>query len=141
MPKYLKSLKKRKSSGSLLWGKAPDVEERAQKLIKASHPEWETKGKIHFFRSENSKARAYARIWGLPKLWQIALKQKPSYIIEVLSEKYDSLPSSKKDDVLLHELAHIPKNFSGSLVPHYRKGKRKFHDRVRELAKNYQRGR
>jgi predicted metallopeptidase len=84
-------------------------------------------------RSENSQTRAYARIWGLSKVWQQALKQKPAYIVEVISEKYDKLSNIEKDKVLLHELTHIPKNFSGSLVPHIRRGKRNFHRKVEDL--------
>ena len=33
--------------------------------------------------------------------------EKPAYIIEVISEKFNKLPKRKQDDVLLHELAHI----------------------------------
>ena len=55
--------------------------------------------------------------------------------IEVLSEKFDRLNKLEQDKILLHELAHIPKNFSGSLLPHIRKkGKRNFEDRVHELV-------
>ena len=100
--------------------------------------DWVKKSSLHYFRSNNSSSNAYARIWGLSKVWQMALKEKPAYIIEVLSEKFDNLPDREKDRVLLHELAHIPKNFSGSLLPHIRRrGKRNFHDRVEELFSQY----
>jgi predicted metallopeptidase len=89
-------------------------------------------------RSNLSSSRAYARIWGLSKVWQMALSQKPAYIIEVLSQHFDKLTDKDKDKVLLHELAHIPKNFSGSLLAHIRhRGKRNFHDRVEELFSQY----
>ena len=73
----------------------------------------------------------------MPYVWQKALKTTPSYIIEVLSEKYDKLNYDERNKILIHELAHIPKTFTGSLVPHYRKGKRNFNDRVKTLVAQY----
>jgi predicted metallopeptidase len=70
------------------------------------------------FRSTGSSSRARARIWSFPKIWQQALNLPPHYVIEVLSEKYDNLSIDDKKRVLIHELLHIPKNFSGSLRPH-----------------------
>jgi len=119
------------------WAKAPDIKIRVNKLISSLEFSWIEKNQIYCYRSQKSTARAYARIWGLSRIWQQALNEKPSYIIEVISEKYDSLPQKKKDQILLHELAHIPKTFSGSLVPHYKKGKRNFNDTVRDLIKRH----
>jgi predicted metallopeptidase len=120
------------------WELAADIKKRVITLAKELDLEWVNLEDIHCFRSKNSKSRAYARIWGLSKIWQKALKQRPSYIIEVLSEKFDKLSKIEQDKVLLHELTHIPKNFSGSLLPHIRKrGKRNFHDRVRLLVRKY----
>lgn len=73
---------------------------------------------IHTFRTRGSKARAYARIWAFPKIFQEVLSVSPAYVIEVLSEKFDKLPDDAKTKVLIHELLHIPKNFSGALAPH-----------------------
>jgi predicted metallopeptidase len=125
-----------KRGGKVNWEKAPDVEKRIGKLVTSLGMSWVKNANVHCFRSVNSKSRAYARIWGLSRVWQIALDEKPSYIIEVLSEKFDKLPKERKDEVLIHELAHIPKNFSGSLLPHIRKkGKRNFHDRVNRMVR------
>ena len=68
--------------------------------------------------SKGAKTRAIARIYSFPKVWQVALKIKPKYVIEVISEKFDKLSQEQKDRVLIHELMHIPKTFSGALVPH-----------------------
>ena len=134
VPKFSKN---NKVKSGLSWEKAPDIEKRIKLISSKLEFEWKEKPRIFCFRSTNSKARAYARIWGLPKIWQISLNEKPAYILEVLSEKYGRLGDMQKNDVLIHELAHIPKNVSGSLIPHYRKGKRNFHKRVRELSKSY----
>jgi len=119
------------------WQPAPDVDKRIKYLWKNLDLDWLKKDKIHAFRSKGSKAKAYARIWGLPRIWQKALQEEASYIIEVISEKYDKLSEKDRDRVLLHEIVHIPKNFSGSLIPHYRKGKRNFHSQVEVLIRKY----
>lgn len=69
-------------------------------------------------RSFDAKSRARARIWSFPKIWQFALDLPPRYIIEVLSQPFDHLSAEDKTRVIIHELMHIPKNFSGALVPH-----------------------
>lgn len=130
-------INKQPKSRRVEWEKAPDIQKRVAKLILILEMSWVRKNSIYCFRSRNSKTRAFARIWGFSRIWQLALETKPAYVIEVISERFDKLQLKDQDKVLLHELAHIPKTFSGSLVPHFRKGKRKFDDRVRELVKVY----
>ena len=130
-----KRRRRKKSSNPVLWEKATDIEKRIVRLIRLSSLPYKPEN-ITTLRSFNSKARAYARIWGLSKVWQLSLNIHPHYIIEVLSEKYDCLPDNKKDEVLLHELAHIPSNFSGSLLPHIRHGKRSFRNKVDKLIQS-----
>lgn len=74
--------------------------------------------RVFCYRTQGSKARAYARIWSFPKIFQNALEIEPAYVLEIISERYDKLDSTNKKKVLIHELLHIPKNFSGSLLPH-----------------------
>lgn len=74
---------------------------------------------IYCYRSKGSKSKyAIARIHGLSKAWQRALREPPSYIIEVISERYDMLSEGEKQRIIIHELLHIPKTFSGGLRPH-----------------------
>ena len=70
-------------------------------------------------RSYDSKARAYARIWSFPQMWQKALDVSTFYVIEVLSQHFDDLPIEKKEQTIIHELLHIPKTFSGALLGHH----------------------
>lgn len=90
--------------------------------------------RIFCYRSTNSKSRSYARIWSFPKFFQRALNIEPAYVVEVISSHFDRLDSLKKKKVLIHELLHIPKNFSGSLVPHRGRG-RHLEAKVNELFK------
>jgi predicted metallopeptidase len=119
------------------WEPAADIKERVLKLVTVLEMDTVLFERIFFFRSHGSKARAYARTWGLPKIWQSALDVEPAYIIEVVSKYFDKLSVRDQDKVLLHELTHIPKNFSGALIPHTRHKKGSFHNKLEELIDKY----
>ncbi|HJY98966.1 MAG TPA: putative metallopeptidase [Patescibacteria group bacterium] len=132
--------KERKSTRKIKrfnWEDAPDIRARTLKLVTDLKMDTVLFERIFFFRSFGSKSRAYARTWGLPALWQHALDVEPAYIIEVLSHYFDKLSQKEKDRVLLHELSHIPKNFSGALIPHTRRRKGSFHSKLEELIDKY----
>lgn len=130
--------RKKKVPTRVDWQKAPDIQKQVASIVNSLNMDWIDMSSIFCFRSTGSKARAYARIWGLSKIWQQALGINSAYCIEILSEKFDHLPQNRKAEVLIHELCHIPKNFSGSLLPHTRaKGKRNFHDRVHTMVHQY----
>lgn len=134
----MKRLKRvRKSSKSVDWEKAPDIAKRSLKLITDLKMDWILYDRLFFYRSNYSKARAYARTWGLPALWQRSLNVEPGYIIEVLSEHFDKLDQRNQDKVILHELTHIPHNFSGALVPHTHRKKGSFRNKLDELVTRY----
>jgi len=70
-------------------------------------------------RSSGSKAKhTIARIHGLSRVWQTALEVKAHYIVEVISERYDSLTQEEKEKVIIHELLHVPKSFQGGFRHH-----------------------
>lgn len=102
---------------------APDIQIKLIQLIKALEFAHINPKGIFAFRSSGSRSRARARIWALPRIWQIALKVSPGYCIEILSEKFDHLSTKDQTRILIHELMHIPKTFSGALLPHRGRGK------------------
>ncbi|RLG19981.1 metallopeptidase [Candidatus Micrarchaeota archaeon] len=120
--------------------KAHDVQERLMELLRSGEFPHVNAYRIICMRSRGAKARAYARIWSMPSIWQSALEIEPFYIIEVLSEHFDKLEEQRKDRVLIHELLHIPKKFSGGLVPHRCFGKKIDEKRVEEIYERIKRG-
>ncbi|MEN9407682.1 MAG: hypothetical protein RLZZ455_898 [Candidatus Parcubacteria bacterium] len=103
------------------WNDAQDVRDDLMHLctvLELSHIDMT---RIFCYRTDGSKARAYARTWAFPKIFQRALRVEPAYVIEVISRFYDKLSDDEKKKVLIHELLHIPKNFSGALLPHQTK--------------------
>ena len=98
--------------------RAPDVKKIVSNILKHTPFLYIQGRSIVCMRSYGAKSRARARIWSFPKIWQQALDISPHYIIEVVSQHFDHLSNDDKIRVLIHELMHIPKNFSGALVPH-----------------------
>lgn len=98
---------------------AEDVRELVKELVSTlslSHINIEH---VMCFRSKGSRSRrGIARCYALSKIWQRALNLPPQYIIEVISERFDSLSEENKIRVIIHELLHIPKAFGGGLRPH-----------------------
>lgn len=97
---------------------APDVEKKVNEIVDVLSYGHINEFRIICMRSRNATARAYARIWNLPDIWQKALNVGTFYVIEVLSQHYDGLSEEEKEKVIIHELLHIPKTFSGALRPH-----------------------
>ena len=129
--------KKAQKYSKFEWVEAPDIKKRVLRLTEDLHLDYLLGERLFFYRSTGSKARAYARTWGLPKLWQQALEVEPAYIIEVISKYFDKLSPREQDKVFLHEISHIPRNFSGALVPHTHKRKGSFKDKLDDLVARY----
>lgn len=112
----------KKKRAKLEWRKSGELSAKISRLVIVGSFDYVRTDRIFCYESTGSKTRAYARIWGLNRIWQQTLGVEPAYILEIISEKFCKLSSTEKDHVLIHELLHIPKNFSGALVPHKRKG-------------------
>ena len=117
---------------------APDIQRLFSQIqTKLQLPHIDPK-RIVCFRSHGSQARARARIWAFPKIWQLALNLPAYYCIEIISEKFDHLKPADQTRIIIHEMMHIPKNFSGALLPHRGRGKIVINTRsVEQLFKLY----
>ncbi len=121
------------------WIKARDIEDKIRLIVKNLELDYIDHKKLICFRSQGSTSRARARIWSFPRVWQLALNLGPYYVIEVLSQHFDKLSGDDQTRVLIHELLHIPKNFSGSLLPHRGRGKHIDSRRVENLFQQLKR--
>ena len=135
-PRKAKSEKRKAKSKSLEWDDASEIKTDIEHILKTLDFSHIDSTRIFCFRTFGSKSRSYARIWAMPKIFQRALNIKPAYIIEVLSHYYDNLDEDSKKKVLIHELLHIPKNFSGALLPH-RSRHRHLQSQVNDLFREY----
>ncbi len=125
--------RKSKKTVKMDWQKAPDIQKGIEEIVKKLELKYIDPKRIVSFRSTGSSSRARARIWSFPKVWQMALNLPAYYVIEVLSQHYDHLSDDDRTRILIHELLHIPSNFSGSLLPHSGRGKRIDARRVESL--------
>jgi len=101
------------------YAEAPDIKQLVERMVAELDFNHINLSGVHCFRSFGSKSRrTVARVYALGKLWQKALRTNPNYIIEVISERYDSLSQAEKEKILIHELLHIPQRFSGGFRPH-----------------------
>jgi len=111
--------------------KAPDLDERVFDIVRKLKMEHVLLQRVVCIRSTGSKSRrTLARCHVLPKIIQEALGIKAYYIIEAISENFDTLSKEEQTRVLIHELMHIPKTFGGGF---------KFHNYVnrREVERMY----
>ena len=101
------------------YAEAPDVKQLVEGIVAELDFNHINLDGVHCFRSFGSRSkRTVARVHALGRLWQRALGACPNYIIEVISERYDSLSQTEREKILIHELLHIPKGFAGGFRPH-----------------------
>lgn len=115
---------RKKKTKSLEWEEAHDIQSYIKELVEVLEFNYIDPTRIFCYRTEGSTSRSYARIWAFPKIFQTALQIQPAYVVEVLAKYFDPLDDDEKKKVLIHELLHIPKNFSGALVPHQTRTRR-----------------
>jgi predicted metallopeptidase len=98
---------------------APDVKELADEIADSLDLFHIVPQFVFCVRSRGSSSRCtIARIHGFGRIWQETLNLPASYVIEVISERYDRLSEEEKEKTIIHELLHIPKGFTGGFRPH-----------------------
>ena len=118
----------------ITYSPAQDVQEIVKEIVDTLSLNYIDSERVICFRSKGSRSRmGIARCYALSKIWQKALNMPPSYIIEVISESFDKIDDLEKEKVLIHELLHIPKGFTGGLA-HHRRG---FESQVRLYHRIY----
>lgn len=115
---------------------APDIYDHIKTLVKKLNFTHIKVDNIHCIRSFDAKTRAYARIWGMAKLFSEVAGLEPHYIIEVVSKRFDKLSEREQMKTLVHELMHIPKTFSGALLSHRGKNRRINDREVEKIFEN-----
>jgi predicted metallopeptidase len=104
---------------TLKYSDASDIKKNVDMIIKNLDLFHVVPQFVYCVRSHGSKSsRIIARIHGLGRIWQETLSCPPSYIIEVISERFDKLSEADKEKTLIHELLHIPHSFAGGFRPH-----------------------
>lgn len=76
--------------------------------------------RVHLI-SSNSNSRALAYCHEMSSRIQFALGLKPNYVIEIVEKNWNKLGAEERAKVLIHELYHIPRTFSGYLRQHNRR--------------------
>lgn len=118
------------------WHEAKDVKRDLVQIVKILGLSHIKTQRVFCYRTNGSTSRSYARIWAMPKIFQTALGIEPAYIIEVLAKYYDRRSEDERKSILIHELLHIPKNFSGALLSHKGRG-RHLHKEADKLFREY----
>ncbi len=118
VPKHISKRDTYNDFMALKFEEAPEIKRKVSEIVMGLGLKHIDLSMVSCYRSRGSKTRAYARIWEFPRILQLAINHPPHYVIEVISPKFDKLSEEEKEKVLIHELFHIPTNFSGSLRPH-----------------------
>jgi len=109
----------RKKSGNIRYEVAPDIQARFADIVQTLDLRHVDLERVVCLRSHGSSARrVMARCHGMSKALQVALKMKALYALEFISERFDKLGDEGKEEVIIHELLHIPKNFGGGFRHH-----------------------
>jgi predicted metallopeptidase len=101
------------------YSQASDVKKLADEVVESLGLYHVVPQFVYCVRSRGSVSRrTIARIHGFGKIWQETLHLPTSYVIEVISERYDKLSEEDKEKTIIHELLHIPAGFAGGFRPH-----------------------
>jgi len=105
-------------STAMHWELCRKTHARLERIVGALAFSHVDPSRIFCVRGYGSTSEAWARIWGLPTLWQQVLGIGPAYVVEIIEPEFSRLPRDEQDRILIHELLHIPRTFSGAIRPH-----------------------
>jgi len=98
---------------------AEDIAAKTREIVRALEMTHVDESRVACVRSKGSNSRGViARCHGLSRIMQLALKERPHYVIEVISERFDKLSKEQRTKTLIHELMHIPYSFGGGFRTH-----------------------
>ena len=97
---------------------SPELQAKAEEICRLLFPHIDTTRVKCFVSEGSSTRRTIARCHTIGKLMQKTIGVPAHYGIEFISKAFDRLPEDEKTKVIIHELMHIPKTFSGALVSH-----------------------
>lgn len=118
--------------------RAPDLQQRMETMVGALGMAHIDPSRVVCLRSWGSQGRFLARIWPLERVWQLALGVGAHYAIEAKGEAFARMTPKERDEVLIHELLHIPRTFSGSLRMHRHPGGRIDGKAVRNIYRRWE---
>ncbi len=99
--------------------RSPELDEKIRDIVLRLGLNHIDTGRVVCIRSLGTKSRrVLARCHTLPKIIQNALSLEAHYVIEIVSENFNSLNPEEQLRVLIHELLHIPKTFGGGFRHH-----------------------
>jgi len=98
---------------------AEDIDVRVKEILRRLKMTHVDEARLICLRSKGSGSRrVIARCHGLSRVMQLALNQRPHYVIEIISERFDRLSKEEQTKVLIHEILHIPHSFGGGFRSH-----------------------
>lgn len=95
---------------AVIYHPADDIEKQVREVIFKLGLKHIQSRKLLCLRSHGSKSKkSFARTYKLSEIQRTELGAKLHYVIEVISENFDTLSKAAKTKTLIHELLHIPK--------------------------------
>lgn len=96
-----------------------DIQWLAEDIVKKLNLDHIDIERLICVKSHGSKSKqTIARIHGLSKIMQKALRTKAVYVIEFIAENFDKLDRDEKVKTIIHEIMHIPKSMGGGFRNH-----------------------
>ncbi len=116
---------------------APDIRKEAEEILRVLDWKHVQIDSVAFLRSYGSTSRrTIARCHALGKAMQIGMGRTTGfYLVEVIAERFDRMPTEEKTKTIIHELMHIPSTFGGGFKHHHIVNERSVEIAFREYKK------